>query len=105
MFTLSSWNWTVGTPLLSDAVAVIETVWETVAPVAGVTIETTGGVKSPAGLLTVTATGADVAGLPEVSVARAVSVCDPLEARVVFQVAENGAVVTAEPRLTLSNLY
>ena len=46
-----SWNCTPATPTLSDAVAVIATVPDTVAPVAGAEIETVGAVTSVEELL------------------------------------------------------
>src|SRR5688572_22312774 len=55
-----------------------------------------GGVVS---LATVTVTGAEVVRLPAASRATAVMVCEPLVVVVVFQGAENGAVVTSVPAL------
>ncbi len=100
---LSSLNWTLVTPTLSEAVALTVTVPDTMAAEAGEVMATVGGVVSGGGLLTVTVMGAEVALLPEVSVAMAVSVCVALVAAVVFQDEENGEVVTAEPRLTPSS--
>ena len=83
---LSSWNCTLATPTLSAAVAVTETVPETVASFAGAVMETVGGVVSA--LFTVTVTTALVVEFPAASLAMARSVCDPLLAVVVFQEAE-----------------
>src|SRR5690242_13325959 len=68
------------------------------------TREITGGVLVP--LLTVTDTPADVAVLPAVSVATAVSVCGPLAAVVVShdRLYDGPAPVTCAPRLTPSSL-
>ena len=51
---------------------------------------------------TVTVTGAEVAALPFVSVARAAIVCDPAATAALFQLSVYGAAVTAAPVLTPS---
>ena len=85
----SSLNCTPATPTLSAAVAEsVTAVPETVAPLAGVVIETVGGVGSGAGLLTVTLTPALVVVFPAASRATAVSVCGPLVAVMLFQATE-----------------
>src|SRR4029453_2926034 len=53
---------------------------------------------------TVTATGAEVVVLFDVSLATAVRLCDPFEAVVVFHVTEYGADVSSEPREAPSSL-
>src|SRR5690349_4408238 len=63
---------------------------------------TTDGSLEP--LLTVTLTVAEVAVLPEVSVATAASVWLPATAVVVSQVTEYGLVVSAAPRLAPSRV-
>src|SRR5579859_907383 len=65
---------------------------------AAATLEMTGGT-----LLTVTATGAEVAWLPEGSVASAASVWLPLPAPAVFQLRLKGGLVRREPRLAPSS--
>src|SRR5262249_53950112 len=82
--TPSNWNCTPTTPLLSEAVAETVIVPSTVAPLAGAEMETVGGVGS--GLFTVTVMEA-VVELPAASRARALTVCDPLLAVAVSQVA------------------
>ena len=77
----STRNCTLATPIDEDALAVTETVPDTVAPDAGAVIETVGGGTA---LLTVTVTPALVAVLFDVSVATAVSVWLPLERVAVF---------------------
>jgi hypothetical protein len=71
-FAPSSWNCTLATPMLLDALAVTTTVADTVAPFAGEVIETVGGVEVE--LLILTCTPALVAVFPEVSAATAVMV-------------------------------
>jgi len=71
-FTPSSWNCTLATPTLSEAVAVTLTVPETVAAFAGAVMDTVGGVVSGAVLFTLTATPALVAVFAAESVATAV---------------------------------
>jgi hypothetical protein len=71
---------------LSAALAVIETVFETVAPVAGAVIETVGGVVSIVALSTVTDTDALVVEFPAESVAIAVKTWAPLESKLVLSV-------------------
>ena len=61
---------------------------ETIAPLAGLVIETAGGVVSGEELLTVTVTPPEVLRLPAVSLATAVSVCVPFAVVVVFQLIE-----------------
>src|SRR5207249_2813765 len=79
-FAPSSRNCTPTTPTLSDALAVIVVVPDTVAPELGAVIAVVGAVVS---LKTVTATAAAVVALPAASRATAVSVCDALLAVVV----------------------
>jgi hypothetical protein len=69
--------------MLLEALAVTETVAETVVPFAGEVIETVGG--GVPWLLTVTVKAALVVLVPAVSLAIARSVCDPLELFVVSQ--------------------
>src|SRR5436309_6741516 len=97
----SSLNWTPTTPTLSEAFAVTLIVELTAAPFAGDVMLTVGGVVS---LKTVTVTGSDVHRRPNLSLATAVSVCEPLLAVVVFQDTEYGAVVSSAPRLAPSSL-
>ncbi len=87
-FAPSSLNWTPATPLVSVAVAVTAVEPETVEPPAGAVIAATGPTVSGGGLLTVTVTVVAVLVLFSVSRATAVSVCEPLVALVVFQLAE-----------------
>jgi hypothetical protein len=68
--------------MLLVAVAVTATVPDTVAPLAGAVIDTTGGATA---LLTVTVSPALVVLVPNVSFAMAFSVCDPFELFVVSQ--------------------
>jgi hypothetical protein len=68
----SSWNCTLATLTLSDALAVTLTVPLTVFPLAGALIETVGGVVSGTVLSTFTETAALVVELPAPSVATAV---------------------------------
>jgi len=99
---------TVPTPLLIESVGagVPDTVHDNVDELpltidAGVAMndEITGAVFA-----TVTAMPADVAEFPDVSVAKAVSVCAAFEAVVEFQEIEYGAVVMAAPMFAPSNL-
>jgi len=90
---------------LSEAVAETVIVADIVEPLAGLVIETVGGVVSGVVLLTVTVTAVEVFWFPAASRATAVSVCDPFEAVVVFQDVEYGeAVVSSAPRLAPSSL-
>ena len=98
----SSLNWTPATPTLSEAVAETVIVAETVEPLAGLVIETAGGVVS---LLTVTVTGEEVVRFPAASRAMAVRVCEPLEAVVVFHGMEYGDTVSSAPRFAPSSWY
>src|SRR6266850_5996757 len=99
----SNRNWTLSTPTLSEALAdTVTAVPDTVAPLAGAVIETTGGVVSA--LFTVTVIAVAVFVLPAASRATAVSVWLPLEAVVVFQVRWNGLAPSSEPRLPPSSL-
>src|SRR5437899_1048375 len=100
-FAPSSRNWTPATPTLSDAVAVIVVVPETVAPLAGAVTLTVGGVVS---LKTVTVTAADVVVFPAASRATAVSVCDALVAVLVSHATAYGAAVSSVPRFAPSIL-
>src|SRR2546426_887177 len=93
-------NWTPTTPTLSDALALIVVVPETVAPFAGAVRLTVGGVVS---LSTVPVTAAAVAVLPAASRATAVNVCDALLAVVVSHAIAYGAVVSSTPRLAPSS--
>jgi hypothetical protein len=68
--------------MLLVAFAVTTAVPDTVAPLAGALIETTGGATA---LLTVTVSPALVVLVPAVSFAMAFSVCEPLELFAVFQ--------------------
>ena len=83
--------------------AEIVIVAETVEPFAGFMMETAGGVVSVV-LLTVTVTVEDVVLLPAASRATALSVCEPLEAEVVFHDIEYGEAVSSAPRLAPSSL-
>src|SRR5207253_1861605 len=91
-FAPSRRNWTPTTPTLSDALALIVVVPETVAPPAGAVRLTVGGVVS---LSTVTVIAAAVVVLPAASRATAVNVCDALLAGVVSQAIAYGAVVAS----------
>jgi hypothetical protein len=75
-FAPSSWNCTLATPMLLDALAVTTTVADTVAPFAGEVIETVGG--GVVWLFTVTVIPALVVLLPAVSLAIAVRAWAPL---------------------------
>jgi hypothetical protein len=68
--------------MLLVAVAVTTAVPDTVAPLAGAVIDTTGGATA---LLTVTVSPALVVLVPAVSFAMALSVCEPFELFAVFQ--------------------
>src|SRR5947199_384278 len=104
-FDPSSLNCTPSTPTLSLAIAVTVTDAVTVAPFAGVVIDTVGGVVSGGGgLLTLTVTGADVVVLPAASRAVAVSVWLPFVVVVESQVLEYGEVVSSAPRFAPSSL-
>jgi hypothetical protein len=81
----SSWNCTLATPTLSLAFAVTEIVPLTVAPPAGLLIETVGGVVSGVPLLTFTVTPALVAVFPDRSVATAEMMWLALERATVFK--------------------
>ena len=98
----SSWNCTLATPTLSEAVAVTLTVPDTVAPLAGAVIDTVGAVVSVV-LLTVTVTLALVVELPAPSFAMARKVCEPLLAEALFHEKTYGAAVSRLPTLALSN--
>src|SRR5438309_8162238 len=88
-FTPSSRNCTPTTPMLSEALAVMVTVPETLAPDVGDVIDTVGGVVSGGGPFeTVTATGAEVVRLLAASRATAARLCEPLLAVVVSQETE-----------------
>src|SRR5437867_2500974 len=100
----SSLNWTPTTPTLSEAVAEIVVVADTVEPPAGPVIETAGAVVSSTTLLTVTETGADVVWLPAASRATAVRLCTPLLAVAVFQDTVYGDDASSLPRLAPSSL-
>src|SRR5437867_12635371 len=78
--------------MLSEAVAETVIVADTVEPLAGLVIETVGGVVSGVVLLTVTVTAVEVFWFPAASRATAVSVCEPFEAVVVRS--EEGRVGT-----------
>ena len=80
-FAPSIKNWTPAMPRLSEALAVSVVVPRTAAPLVGLVIATDGVTLE---LLTVTLTGAEVAMLPEVSVAIAERVWAPAVAVVVF---------------------
>src|SRR5688572_19579036 len=74
-------------------------------PVSSITVNPAGSLgHSPEGdgamFETVTVTGVDVDELPNASRATAVSVCDPLDAEVVFHETAYGAVVSSAPRFT-----
>jgi hypothetical protein len=88
-FTPSTLNCTPMTRTLSDALAVIVTVAETVDPLAGAVIDTDGRVLSA--LLTVTLTEAEVVLWPAASRATAVRTCVPFVTPVVFHDFEYGA--------------
>jgi hypothetical protein len=77
-FVPSTWNCTLATATLSDAVAVTVIAPETVAPETGELMDTVGGVVSDVLLFTVKDTAALVALLFDVSVATAVRLCLPL---------------------------
>jgi hypothetical protein len=79
----STWNCTLPTATLSDAVAESVIVPETVAPETGEVIETVGGVVSDV-LFTVMDTAVLVVLFPEVSAATAVRLCLPFARVVVF---------------------
>src|SRR2546425_607820 len=79
----SSLNCTPPTPTLSEAIAEIVTTLDTVAPLSGDVIETSGGVASP--FTTVTLTPAEAVLLPAASRATAVRMCVPLRAVGVVQ--------------------
>jgi len=91
--TPSAKNRTSRMPTLSDALALIVIVPETVPPDAGAVMAVTGGVLSA-----VPVTVAAVVRFPAASRATAVSVCDPLLVVPVFHVTEYGAVVSSAPR-------
>jgi hypothetical protein len=74
-----------------------------VLPDAGAVMATVGGAQSPV-LDTVTVTGLEVVLFPAASSARAVRVCEPVLAVVVFQETEYGALVSWAPRLPPSSL-
>src|SRR2546426_1044200 len=93
-FAPSRRNWTPTTPTLSDALALIVVVPETVAPFAGAVRLTVGGVVS---LSPVTVIVAAVAVLPAASRATAVSVCDALLAVVVSHAIAYGANMSSTP--------
>jgi hypothetical protein len=90
-----SWNCTPTTPILSDAVAVIATVPDTVAPVAGAEIATVGAVTSE--LEIVTETDAVVL-FPAASLAIAEIVYVPFACEVVLNEYVYGEAVTSLPR-------
>src|SRR5437660_1467507 len=94
-FAPSILNCTPTTPTLSDAVAVIVVVPETVAPLAGAVILTVGGVVS---FETVTVIAAEVVVFPAASRATAVSVCPALRSAVVSHATAYGAAVSSVPR-------
>src|SRR5580658_3558301 len=85
-FEPSTWNCTLATATLSEALAVTVMVPETVAPEAGEVMETLGGVVSA--LFTVMETAELVALLPAVSMATAVRECLPLVSVPVLRDAE-----------------
>src|SRR5439155_18165537 len=89
-FAPSSRNCTPTTPTLSDALAVIVVVPDTVAPELGAVIAVVGAVVS---LKTVTVTGSDVNRNPSRLRPTAVRVCEPLLVCVVFHGVEYGALV------------
>jgi hypothetical protein len=74
---------------------------ETVDPDEGDVLLKVGGVLT---LETVTVTALEVVAFPAASRARAVSVCEPVLAVVVFQETEYGALVSSAPRLAPSSL-
>ena len=94
-FAPSTWNCTLATPTLSEAVALTVTVPLTVALFAGEVIDTVGGVVSL--LLTVTFTPALVVLLPAESFATAVSVWLPFETDVLLHEKLYGEFVSAVP--------
>jgi hypothetical protein len=74
---------------LSDAVALIVTVPDTVAPLPGDVMLTVGAVVSGGGPFdTVTVTGEDSVLFPAASLARAVRLCEPFDTAVVSHVTE-----------------
>src|SRR5207302_6850185 len=98
----SSRNCTPATPTSSEALAVTDTVPNTVWPLLGEVMLTVGGVVSGGGgggaLDTVTVTGAETGlRLPAASRATAVRVCAPSLTVVVLQETEYGAVVSSAP--------
>jgi len=94
-FAPSTWNCTLATPTLSEAVALTVTVPLNVALFAGDVIETVGGVVSL--LLTVTFTPALVVLFPAESFATAVSVWLPFETDVLLHEKLYGELVSAAP--------
>ena len=99
-----SLNCTPATPTLSDADAVIVAVPVRVDPAEGVVMDTVGWVLSVTELLTVTDRDVEVVVLPAASRATARRVCVPLAVAPVFQLMENGNVVSADPRLAPSRV-
>jgi len=95
--TPSTYNCTLTTPTLSQALTVMDTLPDTLAPEAGEVMEIRGVLVSAgaATLFTVNKTDALVA-LPAASRAVAVTVCPPLAADVVFQEHEYGAAVAVQ---------
>src|SRR5262249_708386 len=96
-FAPSSLNCTPTTPTLSDALAPIVVVPETVAPAVGAVIETAGAVVS---LKTVTVTVAAVVMLPATSRATALNECGALLAVVVSHAIEDGARASSAPQIS-----
>jgi hypothetical protein len=99
----SSWNWTPATATLSEAVALILIVPETVPLFVGDVIEIVGGVVSTDEFFTVTLTLELIPEFPAESFATARSVCTPFVLFVVSHEKLYGAVVSAPPRLAPSN--
>ena len=94
-FVPSTFNCTLATPTLSEAVAFTVIVPLTVALLAGEVIETVGGVVSA--LFTVTFTAELTPVFPDISFAMAVSVWLPFETEDVSQEKLYGAALSAEP--------
>ena len=88
---------------MSDALADTVIVPETVEPDVGLVMESVGGIVSAVELLTVTVTALDVVRFPAASRAMAVSVCEALDAVVVFHDTVYGVAVSSEPRFTPSS--
>jgi hypothetical protein len=95
-FAPSTWNCTLATATLSEAVAFTVIVPLTVALFDGEVIETAGGVVSEL-LLTVTFTPALVVAFPAASLATAVSVWLPLATDLVLHEKLYGELVSADP--------